>query len=139
MQFGQSNSSGRSPRSPTPESDEFQFRDTWLPASCFQIQKQADTRVHDLSSILGQVSEAIALLHHQQELLRTHAALDHLTDWWWQQAAIEAAADGIAVFDAKGAFRYANPAYLRQFGYPPDGGDRPKPLRVDRFGRTALH
>lgn len=120
MQFGQSNSSGRSSRSPEPESDDFQFRDTWLPASCFQVQKQADALAHDLSSILGQVSEAIALLQNQQELLRTHAALDNLADLWWQRAAIEAAADGIAVFDVKGTFRYANPAYLHQFGYPPE-------------------
>lgn len=117
MQFGQVNPPERSLGASIPESDDFQFRDTWLPASCFQIRRQADTLAQDLSSILGQVSEAIALLNNHQELLRSNSALDNLADLWWQRAAIEAAADGIAVFDEKGTFRYANPAYLRQFGY----------------------
>ncbi|QKD81073.1 EAL domain-containing protein [Thermoleptolyngbya sichuanensis A183] len=120
MQFGQSNFQERLSESAFPESDEFHFRDTWLPAHCFQVRTQTDALAQDLSSLLGKVSQAIALLNSQRELLCANAALDNLADLWWQRAAIEAAADGIAVFDAKGAFRYANPAYLRQFGYPPD-------------------
>lgn len=117
MQFGQANPPERSLGGCIPESDDFQFRDTWLPASCFQVRRQADALAQDVSSILGQVSEAIALLNTHQELLRSNSAFNNLADLWWQRAAIEAAADGIAVFDEKGTFRYANPAYLRQFGY----------------------
>jgi diguanylate cyclase (GGDEF)-like protein/PAS domain S-box-containing protein len=117
MQFGQLNSPEQPLGVSPSESEDVQFRDTWLPASCFQVRKQADVLAQNLSSILGQVSQAIALLNNHQELLRNSPALDNLADLWWQRAAIEAAADGIAVFDEKGTFRYANPAYLRQFGY----------------------
>ncbi|RMF70316.1 MAG: bifunctional diguanylate cyclase/phosphodiesterase [Cyanobacteria bacterium J069] len=116
---GSAGSAGSADSTHLPEPTDLQFRDTWLPSSCFRVQKQTPDLAHDLTTILEQVAQAIALLNSQQDMLRWHSDLDGLADLWWQRAAIEAAADGIAVFDAQGIFRYANPAYLRQFGYHP--------------------